>query len=128
MKVEIKNFSELPKFIYHLVPENLFNNFIDKEENYDCRNKEEWGNNSPFIHTSPNKKQLKERVADINWSNLPIEQKFLLLEINSEKLKNAKITCSAINSFTYHHIWGPLPRGSFRIFKVDRSQNGKFLI
>lgn len=128
MEIKIKNFSELPKFIYHLVPENIFNNFIDKEGNYDCRNKEEWGNNSPFIHTSPNKKQLKERVADINWSNFPREQKFLLLEINSEKLKNTKITYSVINGFVYHHIWGPLLRGSFGIFKVDRFQNGKFSI
>lgn len=126
-EVEIKDASTLPKSLYHLVPQKLFNKFTDDKGNYDCRNKEEWGRNSPFIHTSLTKKQLKERITDINWINYPLEEKFLLLEINSRDIKT-KFTYVVINGYTYHHIWGKLPKDSFRIFKVDRSQDGKFLI
>lgn len=124
---KIEDISILPSFLYHLVPKKLFDKFTDDKGNYDCRNKNEWGRNSCFIHTSPTKKQLKERVADMNWVNYPLEEKFLLLKIDSRKVK-AKFTYAIINGYTYHHIWGELHRDSFRIFKVDRSRDGKFLI
>lgn len=126
-EIEIKDVSTLPKILYHLVPQKFFNEFVDNKGNYDCRNKEEWGRNSPFVHTSPTKKQLKERVADINWANYPLEEKFLLLEIDPKKIA-AKFTYSVVNGYTYHHIWGALPKDSFKVFEVKHSQDGKFLI
>lgn len=126
-EIDIKDISTLPKFLYHLVPEKLFDKFTDGKGNYDCRNKEEWGGNSPFIHTSPTKKQLKERVADMNWITYPMEEKFLLLEIDPQKFK-AKFTYVIINSNIYHHIWGKLPQNSFKILWVKRSKDGKFLL
>ena len=72
------------------------------------------------------KKQLKERVADINWLKYPIEEKFLLLKINTKKI-TGKVTYSIVNDNVYHHIWGALPKESFRTSKVSRSKDGKFL-
>ena len=123
----IKDASTLPKKLYHLVPKKLFDKFCNGKGDYDCRNREEWGGDSPFIHTSPTKKQLKERVADMNWATYPPEEKFLLLEIDPQKIK-AKFTYAIINGYTYHHIWSNLPKNSFSIFTVDRSRDGKFLI
>jgi len=126
-EIEIKGASNLPSRLYHLVPEKLFDEFIDDKGSYDCRNKEKWGRNSPFIHTSPTKRQLKERVADMNWATYPVEEKFLLLEIDPRRIR-AKFTYVIVNGHRYHHIWGELPRNSFRIFEVNRSRDGKFLI
>ena len=122
---EITDLSLLPKSLFHLVPEKLFGEFVDKDGGYDCRYKKEWGNNSPFIHTTPTKKQLKERVADINWSKYPTEEEFLLLKISTKKI-DSRVTYAIINGNIYHHIWGVLPKNSFQISKVERSNDGKF--
>ncbi len=125
-EITIKNISDIPSFLYHLVPKKFFNKYTNNKDDYDCRNKTEWGNNSSFIHTSPTKKQLKERVADMNWIEYPIKEKFLLLKINTKKI-NAKFTYAEINGFIYHHIWGYLPKASYTVSNVNRSQDGKFL-
>lgn len=126
-EIDIKDILISPNRLYHLVPKKIFDEFSDNKGGYDCRNKEEWGRNSPFIHTSPTKKQLEERVADINWVTYPVEEKFLLLEIDPQKVK-AKFTYVIINGYTYHHIWGKLPQNSFKILRVKRSKDGKFLL
>ncbi|MDD4271469.1 MAG: hypothetical protein PHF50_01550 [Patescibacteria group bacterium] len=126
-EIEIKDNSILPKFLYHLVPRKLFVEFSDINGNYDCRNKKEWGNNSPFIHTTLSRQQLKERVADTNWADYSLKEKFLLLEIDTRMLKT-RITYSIINDYIYHHIWGRLSKKSFKVFEVKRSKDGKFLI
>lgn len=126
-ELEIKDVLTLPSRLYHLVPKKIFDKFSDNKGNYDCRSKKEWGGNSLFIHTSPTKEQLKERVADTNWTTYPLEEKFLLLEIDPGKIK-AKFTYVVTNNYIYHHIWGNLSNGSFKIIRVDRSIDGKFLI
>jgi len=126
-KTEVTDLSLLPKVLYHLVPELLFEKFIDKMGNYDCRYKEEWGKNSPFIQTTPDKKQLKERVADINWSSYPKEEKFLLLKINTKKAK-ARYTYADIDGYNYYYIWAALPKESFKTTKVRRDKTGKFIL
>lgn len=126
-EIEIKDVLTLPNRLYHLVPKKLFNKFVDNKGGYDCRNKEEWGKNSPFIHTSPTKKQLKERVADMNWVDYHVEEKFLLLEIDPQQIK-VNFTYVVIKGYIYHHIWGKLPNDSFNILQVNRSPDGKFLI
>ena len=126
-EIEIKNYSELPEILYHLVPEKLFEKFIDDAGNYDCRYKDDWGKNSPFIHTTPTKKQLKERVADLNWSGYPLEEKFVLLEIDPKKVIS-KFTYAIVSGYVYHHIWESLPKNSFKIEKIERDNKGKFLI
>jgi len=117
----------MPKFLYHLVPKKLFNKFVDGCGNYDRRNNKKWGKNSRFIHTSPTKKQLKERVADINWRNYPLGEQFILLEINPKKVVG-KITNVLVNGYTYHHVWSPLSKEFFKILKVRRDRGGKFII
>jgi uncharacterized protein (DUF952 family) len=112
---EITDLSLLPRHVFHLVPELLFEKFIDKNGSYDCRYKKEWGGESPFIHTTPTKKQLKERVADINWKNYQLEEKFILLKIDTRKTKS-RYTYSNINGNIYHHIWGALTKDSFTNF------------
>jgi uncharacterized protein (DUF952 family) len=126
-ETEVKDISTLPDYLYHLVPAKFFNEYTDIQGNYDCRNKKEWGRNSPYIHTSPTRKQLKERVADINWIHSPLTEKFLLLEIDSHKI-DAKITYSTINGYTYHHIWDALPQGSYITIPIERSKDGTFII
>lgn len=125
-EILIKDLSKLPRHIFHMVPQKFFYKHVDKDGNYDCRNKEDWGGKSSFIHTTPTKRQLKERVADMNWIKYPLDEKFLLLKIDSKKL-NCKITYSIISDNIYHHIWALLPRNSFKIFKVYRKKDGKFL-
>ncbi len=126
-KTEITDLSLLPKVLYHLVPESLYEKFIDKNGNYDCRYKAEWGKNVPYIHTTPEKRQLKERVADMNWSSYPAEEKFVLLKINPKKA-GARYTKSETEGYTYYHIWGALPKESFKAVKVRRDKDGKFVI
>lgn len=126
-EIEIKDISSLPDFLYHLVPLKLFSQYLNQKGDYDCRNRKEWGRNAPFIHTSPTRKQLKEKIADVNWINYPLEEKFLLLEIDPRAVK-ARITYSMINGHIYHHIWKELPKGSFTTLEVIRSQDGKFLV
>lgn len=121
------NKRDLPEKIYHLVPISFFEKYSDIEGNYDCRNKADWGMNSPFIHTTPNTIQLKQFVADPNWSNRPLVEKFVLLEIQT-KLLECKITYTIINENIYHHIWGGLLAKLFITKEVARDADGKFLI
>lgn len=125
-EIEIKNLEILPEYLFHLVPKQLFCKFLDSAGNYDCRNRKEWGKNSPFIHTSPSKKVIKERVAEAIWLCYPPKEKFLLLKINTQKI-NSKITYSIINSQIYHHIWGSLPKNSYIFLPVKSSKDKKFL-
>jgi hypothetical protein len=127
LKVKFQENISPPKYLYHLVPSELFYKFVDDYGNYDCRNKKEWGNNSPFIHTTPTKKQLKERVADPNWSKYPREKKFLLLKINS-RVDKLEFTNFLTRGYIYYHIWDQLSKNTFNILKVKRSRDGKFLI
>lgn len=127
LELGTKSASVMPKYLYHLVPEKLFAKFFYNGKYYDCRNQKEWGKDSPFIHASPAKKQLKERVADLNWAAYPAKEKFLLLEINPRTIK-ARIAKAIINGYPYYHVWGQLPKESFKILQVKRSQDGKFLI
>jgi uncharacterized protein (DUF952 family) len=124
---EITDLSLLPRHIFHLVPGFLFKKFTDKNGNYDCRYKKEWGNNSPFIHTTPSKKQLKKEVADINWSSYPQDERFILLKIETKKIKS-RYTYTEIEGNIYHHIWGELPKNSFKTLKVNRNKDGKFIL
>lgn len=118
---------ELPDKLYHLVPEIILKKYLDIDGNYDCRNKNDWGNNTPFIHTTTTKKNLKNKIADPNWSYYPNKKKFLLLEIYPNKIKD-KFTYSKFGKDKYYHIWGKLSKNSFKIIKVKRDLDGKFLI
>jgi|GEM_PF-6900950 hypothetical protein len=53
----------VPQKLFHLVPKKLFAEYLDQEGNYNCRNKQEWGMNSDFIHTTMTRRDLKEKVA-----------------------------------------------------------------
>jgi len=126
-EIKIIDLLSSPKFLYHLVPRRLLSILVDDLGNYDCRNKKEWGKESPFIHTSPSKKQLKERVADGNQIYFPKGEDFLLLVINPKKVRD-RVTYTDINGFIYHHIWGILPKESFEVVEVERDEEGRFLI
>ena len=116
----------LPKYLYHLVPQTAYNKYYDGEF-YDCRFKIDWGGNLPYIHTTPNKKQLKLRVADKNWAHLPKEINFVILKIFPGKVKS-KITFKNIGGFSYFHIWGALDKNTFEIKKIERDSSGKFVL
>lgn len=123
----IKHAALMPAQLYHLVPEKIFHTCIDANGQYDCRHNKEWGNGAAYIHSTPSKKQLKERVADMNWATYPLNENFLLLEIDPKKI-TAKCTHSTTNGYPYYHIWGALPTDSFSVSAVHRSSDGQFLL
>lgn len=115
----------IPLELLHLVPKKLFAQYLNEKGNYDCRNKQEWGMNSDFIHTTSTRKDLKEKVADQNWKNYPKETEFVLLRIDSGKIES-KFTYAVYNGTTYYHIWGSLPKDSFEVIEVTRNNDGTF--
>ncbi len=56
-----------------------------------------------------------------------MEEKFVALIIDPKFLK-AKITFTEQNDIVYHHIWGALPKESFKIIKVARDGSGRFIL
>ena len=108
-----------------MVPEKLYSSFLTKDGSYDCRNKKEWDKNSPSIHTSPSMKIMIKNVANKNWTDYPIEEKFVALIIDL-KFIQSKITTTEYNDVVYHHICGALPKASFKVIKVNRDNKGKF--
>jgi len=117
----------IPRELFHLVPKELFSKYLDKNGDYDCRKRQEWGMNSDFIHTTTTCKDLKEKVADINWKNYPKETEFVLLKIDSSKIES-KFTYAIYNGTTYYHVWGSLPKESFQVIEIIRNNDGTFNI
>lgn len=124
---QVTDKATIPQILFHLVPKKLFSKYLDKNGNYDCRNKQEWGMNSDFIHTTTTRKDLKEKVADQNWKNYPKETEFVLLRIDSDKIES-EFTYAVYNGTTYYHIWGPLPKDSYEMIEVTRNDDGTFNI
>lgn len=122
---EVTDKTIIPKELFHLVPKELFSKYLDEKGNYDCRKKQEWGMNSEFIHTTTTRKDLKEKVADMNWKNYPKETEFVLLEIDSSKI-DSKFTYAIYNGTTYYHVWGSLPKNSFEMIDITRNYDGTF--
>lgn len=83
--------------------------------------------NFDFIHTTSTRKNLKEKVADMNWKNYPKETEFVLLKIDSSKIES-KFTYAVYNGTTYYHIWGPLLKDSFDMIDITRNDDGTFNI
>ncbi|MFA6097397.1 MAG: hypothetical protein WC788_07270 [Candidatus Paceibacterota bacterium] len=124
-KITDKNI--VPKVLFHLVPKNLFLKYLSQNGDYDCRNKEEWGMNSKFIHTTTRRKDLKEQIADVKWKNYPREREFVMLKIYSNRIKS-DLTYAIYDSITYYHIWEALANNSFEVIDVNRNDDGSFNI
>lgn len=123
-EIKIKDKTTIPYKLFHLVPKDLFLRYSDSG-NYDCRKKQEWGRNSDFVHTTTTRQDLKEKVADINWKNYPKETEFILLIIDTNKIKS-DFTYVIYNGTVYYHIWGSLPKNSFEISDITRNGDGTF--
>lgn len=118
--------TELPSTFYHMVPEFLFNKFVSSNGDYDCRFQNEWGECSPYIHTTTDIFFLKERVSG-RWEVYPKDIFFILLRIDTSKLeRSSKITFTDCNDVRYFHIWAKLPRKSFSVFVIRRKPDGSF--
>jgi uncharacterized protein (DUF952 family) len=126
-EIKITDKMGIPHKLFHLVPKELFSKYLDKNGNYDCRKKQEWGMNSDFIHTTATRKDLKERVADMNWRDYPKEIEFVLLIINTCKIES-DFTYVVYNGVAYYHIWGVLPKDSFDVSDIIRNEDGTFNI
>jgi uncharacterized protein (DUF952 family) len=124
-EIKVTDGAGVPKNLFHLVPEELFSRYLDESGNYDCRNRQEWGKDSDFIHTTTTRKDLKEKVADVNWKNYPKEMGFVLLKINSGKI-GSYLTYAEYDGTIYYHIWGNLPADSFEVIEVTRNDDGTF--
>lgn len=126
-ETKVTDKARIPKALFHLVPEGLFSKYLDEDGNYDCRKRPDWGKNSDFIHTTTTRRDLKEKVADVNWKNYPEEMEFVLLKIDSGKI-GSDLTYAEYDRIIYYHIWGVLPKGSFEMTEVDRNDDGTFNI
>lgn len=126
-EIEVTDRAIIPRELFHLVPKELFSKYLGKNGDYDCRKETEWGMNSDFIHTTSTRKDLKEKVADQNWKDYPQETAFLLLKVNTAKIKS-DFTYAVYDGTTYYHIWGPLPKDSFEVIKITRNVDGSFNI
>lgn len=124
---QIKDKKNVPTCLYHMVPKSIFFKFTNDANAYDCRNKIEWGMNENFIHTTSNRKILKERIADPKWKDYDLSEKFILLEIETSKIKS-KITYAIYSNIKYYHIWSGLSQDSFTIHEVKRNNDGTFIL
>ncbi len=122
----VSDVSVVPQTLYHLVPADLYDTFIDKNGNYDCRNRVKWGKNSPFIHTTTDIKTLKEKIIGNFVKYIPGVD-FLLLEIKMNDIV-AKITYSDQNGTRYYHLWTFLPKGSYTTHIIKRRSDGGFVL
>ncbi len=124
---QIKDRRSVPKYLYHMVPQSIFLKFTDSAEMYDCRNKVEWGMNEDFIHTTSDIKTLRERIANPKWTDYDLSEKFILLKIETSKIKS-KITYAIYNDIKYYHIWSGLSKDSFTTNDVMRNDDGTFIL
>ncbi len=124
---QIEDRRSIPKYLYHIVPQSIFLKFVNDKNVYDCRNKIEWGMNEDFIHTTSKRKILEEKVANLNWKNYNLSEKFILLKIDTNKIKS-KITYAIYDDIKYYHIWDGLAGNSFLIVEVKRNNNGTFML
>jgi len=124
-EIQVKK-NQVPEVLYHMVPNDLFLKFTQKDGTYNCRNQNEWGHASPFIHTTTTLQILKNRVAG-NWKDYPLDKKFVLLTIDVSKL-DSKFTFAEYNGIKYFHIWGSLPPESFSVSEADRNPDGSFAL
>jgi len=120
------------KTIYHLVPKYIYDKSITRLGNYNCKGFE----NSNFIHTTAGLKEMK-RVGDLIFtkaiknsenskSNGKFYEKpsveFLILVIDKSKVKSKM----SLIKQKYYHIYGSIPKESYKIRKVKRDKQGKF--
>ncbi len=124
---QIKDRENIPKYLYHMVPQSIFLKFTDNTGIYDCRNKIEWGINEDFIHTTSDIKTLREKIANPKWTTYDLSEKFILLKIETSKIES-KITYAIYSNIKYYHIWSSLSKDSFITFEVKRSDDGTFIL
>jgi hypothetical protein len=124
---------DLPLNIYHLVPIHVYEKSINRKGNYNCRGFE----NSNFIHTTSNLKELK-KVADILFTKSikpnntklagkfyePPTVKFLLLKINPKKV-TARI---GFVKPCYYHIYGSIQKKAYTVKNIKRDKQGRFFL
>ena len=130
----MKKTDKSPSIIYHLVPEYIYDQSINKLDNYNCKGFE----NSNFIHSTWDLKELK-RIADLIFTKAvkypegpevvgkfyeKPSVKFILLAINRKKVK-AKM---GFVKPSYYHIYGSIPRKAYKILSVRRNKNGEFIL
>lgn len=105
--IPIKN---VPKTLFHIVPKEIFLKYTNTQEVYDPRNREDFGKNSPYIHTTPSVEQMNSHLSYLE--ELPGEE-FYLLEITISKLNPEKVTFVQYKDRIYHHVWSALPQGTY---------------
>ncbi len=118
--------------MYHLVPKYIYEKSINRLGNYNCSGFED----SNYIHSTTDLEELK-KIADLiftkarNYPKRPEvvgkyyekpSTKFLLLKINTNKV-NARI---GFIKPSYYHIYGALPKNSYKILPVKRDKKGRF--
>jgi uncharacterized protein (DUF952 family) len=119
--------------IYHLVPEYIYKKSISSLGDYNCKGFE----GSNFIHTTISINELK-RVGDLLFTKTISKKEnpkagkvyekpsveFVLLIIDRSKIK-ARMKFVKDKFF---HIYGSLPKDSYRIKKVRRDREGRFIL
>jgi len=125
--MEDKNISidNVPKKLYHIVPINLFKKYTDSKGTYDPRNRDDFGKNANYVHTTPSIEQINEHLTYLK--QIP-EKDFYLLEIDIKKLKPKKITYFDVDGRIYHHLWCSLNKESYTKRIVRKNINGEIIL
>lgn len=118
--------STVPPVVYHVVPADLFAYFVALDGTYDCRNSDRWGKGSEFIHTTTDIKTIREKIIG-NFVSYDASVPFKLLKIYTEKVL-ADFSYADQNGTRYFHIWGVLPKASYEIFDISRTNDGGFVV
>ena len=124
MKFEEKeiDIEKVPKILYHIVPIQIFKKYTNFFGTYNPRNRYDFGNNSPFVHTTPSINQINKHLPYLKQIQ---DKEFYLLEINISKLKPKRITFTKFKGQVYHHLWCSLKKNSFKKRIVKKNKKGE---
>lgn len=116
MEELVISIDQVPEKVYHIVPVNFFEKYSEQWI-YDPRNRDDFGKNSPFIHTTPSIQQMQNHLWYLQEL---VDHEFYLLEIDTKKLHNPKVTYIQSQDRIYHHLWCALPIDSYTKYLVKK--------
>lgn len=124
-EIELSDRSQLPRTVYHVVPERVFVACTNAAGDYDGRF-QDWSKNAPYLHTTTDLDTLKRRVSG-NWQSSPLSEVFLLLTIQTDHIiPPPRVTYADYNGVRYFHLWSALPAASFTSSVIRRESDGSF--
>lgn len=114
----------MPKQLIHIVPIAFYDEFRIGDL-YDPRNRTRFGNNAPYIHTTPSIEQL---TSHLSYFEKMKPSEFYLLKITTDDIDEDNITHCIENGCTYHHLWCSLRREQYELLLASKNECGELEI